>query len=156
MGAEDVAHDDAVMGQGEPEPGTIRERVRRGIADGTLGDEELVEALGEKFLVRSMSGPERIEIFKVLKGLRNAEGEVDEDAIAAFPHVIVRTACDPDSRERAFAPADVEWLADAPGGDLQRLGTAGLRVSGMGEEGESKAGKASSETPSDGSSSSSP
>ncbi len=180
MGAEDVATTvDGTMGQegadadplevAEGPRASLRERVRQGVADGSIGDEETVDALGEKFVVRSMSGRERIEVFKVLKGLRNEQGEVDEDAIAAFPAVIVRTACDPDSGERAFLagdqqwlryevdeqgnrlgdPGDEAWLGNAPGGDLQRLGTAGLRVSGMGTEAVGEAGKGSSETTSD-------
>ena len=97
--------------------------------------------------VRSMSAKARSEM---LAGSRDADGNVD--LVALYPLIVVATAHNAEG-EQLFTPADADALNTKHAGLIERLASAGLRVSGLTEEASDEAGKDSPSTPSGGSTS---
>lgn len=94
---------------------------------------------GVKVEVRSMSAKARAEM---LAGSREEDGSVD--LVSLYPLIVVATAHDAETGEKLFTPADADALNAKNAGLIERLASAGLRVSGLTEEASAEVGKDSS------------
>lgn len=84
-----------------------------------------------------------------------ATGEIVSviDQGAMMPAVVVACAHDPETRERAFAETDVEWLSLKNGAVVERIGLACMPLVGFaqpGDDGPTDTGKDDSSTTLDG------
>lgn len=102
---------------------------------------ELVEVpqWGVTIEVRGMSGRDRAAF---LSSYTDPEtGRVNWGML--YPSLITATAFDPDNGERIFDDGDADAINGKSGAALERVAQVALRLSGMQQEDEDKAGKSS-------------
>ena len=101
-------------------------------------------------LIKGMSAGERITL------MQNAYDQTTQQVnmAAVYPDVVVSCVHDPETGEALFTPADKDALMSKSSAAIESIAAVGLRLSGIGAETEDEAGKGSSSTPSDDSSSS--
>jgi len=101
-------------------------------------------------LVKGMSAGERITL------MQNAYDQKTQQVnmAAVYPDVVVSCVHDPESGEAIFTPSDKDALMSKSSAAIESIAAVGLRLSGIGADVEDEAGKGSSSTPSDDSSSS--
>lgn len=119
-----------------------------GMADATS---EIVEVPEWKLdvEVRSMSGAARAAIVQA----GAIQGQLPD--MAKFTSdIVVMCTFDPETGEQVFAKDDAELVMDKNGGALERIVTVAMRLSGFSKDAIDAAGKGSSSTPKEGSSSS--
>lgn len=104
------------------------------------------------FLVKSMTGGTRA---KMVMSSRREDGE-GTDFSKLYPAIIIATCYDPETGEKVFQDDDVELLNSKRASVVEKLGSAGMRVSGLRDEDATEEGKDSSSSPSDEPGSSSP
>jgi len=71
-----------------------------------------------------------------------------------YPDVVVSCSYDPETDEPVFTDADKEALMNKSSAAIEKIADVGLRLSGIGKDQQDAAGKDSSSTPSDDTSSS--
>lgn len=113
-------------------------------------EELLVKEWGITVLVKGMTAGERITL------MQNAFDQKTQQVnmAAVYPDVVVSCIHDPASGEPIFTAADKEALMAKSSAAIESIAAVGLRLSGIGSEPQDAAGKDSSSTPSDDSSSS--
>ena len=101
-------------------------------------------------LIKGMTAGERITL------MQNAYDQKTQQVnmAAVYPDVVVSCVHDPETGESLFTPADKDSLMSKSSAAIESIAAVGLRLSGMGNEEQDEAGKDSSSTPSDDSSSS--
>lgn len=99
--------------------------------------------------VRGMNGAERTRIMDLAMG-----GGDRLELQMVYPEIVIATSFDPESGQQIFAPSDRDALLSKAAKPLDTLAMVGMRLSGFTQEASDAAGKGSSETVSDGSSSS--
>ena len=87
-------------------------------------------------LVRGMTGADRASM---LERAVTPEGAVSFSQF--YPEVVIATSHDPSTEERLFGENDRDLLMQKSGAALDRVATAGLRLSGMTDESSKAAGK---------------
>lgn len=87
--------------------------------------------------VKSMTGKARAQMLR--EAADPETGEMDYEKL--YPQVIAATVVDPDTGEYVFTSSDVDALNLKSGAVLERLASAGMRVSGMTKEAEKELGK---------------
>lgn len=107
-----------------------------------------VDAWNIDIEVRGMTGAERTRIMDLAM---TDDGEVKLQTV--YPEIVISTAFDPATGEQVFAPGDSPNLLAKSALALDALALVGMRLSGFTQEAADKAGKDSSATPTDGSSS---
>ena len=105
---------------------------------------------GVELLVRGMSAGDRLDL------MQNAFDQTTQQVNMAivYPDVVVACAFDPKTGEAVFTEADKPELMKKASAAIERLASVGLQLSGIGKDEQDAAGKDSSSTPSDDSSSS--
>lgn len=101
-------------------------------------------------LVKGMSAGERISLMQAAYDQKT--GQVNMAAV--YPDVVVSCVHDPETGEPIFTDADKEALMGKSSAAIEAIAAVGLRLSGIGQDEEEAAGKDSSSTPNDDSSSS--
>jgi hypothetical protein len=104
---------------------------------------------GVDVLVRGMSAGDRITL------MQNAFDQTTQQVNMSivYPDVVVSCTFDPDSDEPVFTPVDKDAILAKSSAAVERLANVGLRLSGIGKEEQDAAGKDSSKSPNDDSSS---
>lgn len=104
---------------------------------------------GVDVLVRGMSAGDRITL------MQNAFDQTTQQVNMSivYPDVVVSCTYDPDSNEPVFTPADKDAILAKSSAAVERLANVGLRLSGIGKEEQDAAGKDSSVSQKDDSSS---
>lgn len=104
---------------------------------------------GVDVLVRGMSAGDRITL------MQNAFDQTTQQVNMSivYPDVVVSCTYDPDSNEPVFTPADKDAILAKSSAAVERLANVGLRLSGIGKEEQDAAGKDSSASQKDDSSS---
>jgi len=104
---------------------------------------------GVELLVKGMSAGNRLSL------MQNAYDQTTQQINMAivYPDVVVACAYDPESGEPIFTDADKADLMGKASAAIERLANVGLRLSGIGKDEQDAAGKDSSSTQSDDSSS---
>ena len=105
---------------------------------------------GVDVLVRGMSAGDRITL------MQNAFDQTTQQVNMSivYPDVVVSCTYDPGSDEPVFTPADKDAILAKSSAAVERLANVGLRLSGIGKEEQDAAGKDSSKSQNDDSSSS--
>ncbi len=99
--------------------------------------------------VRGMTAAERTRIMN----LAMKDGG-DLDLQMVYPEIVIATTFDPESGMQVFEPSDRDALLGKAATAVDRLALVGMRLSGFTKEAADEAGKDSSETVTEGSSSS--
>jgi hypothetical protein len=109
-----------------------------------------IEEWGVDLIVRGMSAGDRMTL------MQNAYDQTTQqiNMAAVYPDVVVSCVVDPDSKEPIFTDADKTALMGKSSAAIEKIATIGLRLSGIGKDEQDAAGKDSSSTPNDDSSSS--
>jgi hypothetical protein len=94
--------------------------------------------------VRGMTGAERTRIMDLAM---DEGGELKLQLV--YPEIVIATAFDPEAGQQIFQPSDRDALLSKSANALDRLALVGMRLSGFTQEDADKAGKGSSETPTD-------
>ena len=104
---------------------------------------------GVDVLVRGMSAGDRITL------MQNAFDQTTQQVNMSivYPDVVVACAFDPDSTEPIFTEADKAAILAKSSAAVERLANVGLRLSGIGKDEQDAAGKDSSKSQKDDSSS---
>jgi len=105
---------------------------------------------GVDVLVRGMSAGDRITLMQ--NAFDQATQQVNMSIV--YPDVVVSCTYDPESDEPVFTPADKDAILAKSSAAVERLANVGLRLSGIGKEEQDAAGKDSSKSRKDDSSSS--
>ena len=105
---------------------------------------------GVDILVKGMSAGERINLQKV--SYDQATGQVMMEKM--YPDIVVSCCHDPVSGDPIFTDADKDAILSKSSAAVEKIAEVGLRLSGLGKDSQDEAGKDSSSTPSDDSSSS--
>jgi hypothetical protein len=105
---------------------------------------------GVELLVKGMTAGDRLLL------MQNAYDQKTQQVNMAivYPDVVVACAYDPKTGEAVFADSDKSELMTKASAAIERLANVGLRLSGIGQAEQDAAGKDSSDTQSDDSSSS--
>lgn len=119
-------------------------------ADDIPSESATIKEWGVEVLVRGMSAGDRISLMQ--NAYDQTTGQINMAAI--YPDVVVSCLVDPDSKEPVFTSEDKSLLMSKSSAAIEQIAAIGLRLSGIGQEEQDAAGKGSSPTPSDGSSSS--
>jgi hypothetical protein len=98
--------------------------------------------------VRGMTGGDRAALMD--EALDPETGNVDLQKI--YPDAVILTAYDPTTSERVFGPEDRADLMAKSGVAIDRLASVAMRLSGFDGDAVDKAGKGSSSTKTDGTS----
>jgi len=101
-------------------------------------------------LVRGMTAGDRVTLMQ--NAVDPVTGNVNMSIV--YPDVVVACVLDPASGEPVFTDDDKSALMGKSSAAIERIATVGLRLSGIGKEEQDAAGKDSSATQSDDSSSS--
>ena len=103
-----------------------------------------------ELLIKGMSAGERVTL------MQNAYDQKTQQVnmAAVYPDIVVSCVHDPDSGEALFTPADKDVLMSKSSAAIESIASVGMRLSGMGNDEQDEAGKDSSLTPSEDSSSS--
>lgn len=101
-------------------------------------------------LIKNMSAGERITL------MQNAYDQTTQQVnmAAVYPDVVVACVHDPETGEALFTPGDKDALMAKSSAAIESIAAVGLRLSGIGNEEQDDAGKDSSSTLNDDSSSS--
>ena len=104
---------------------------------------------GVDVVVRGMSAGERITL------MQNAFDQTTQQVNMSivYPDVVVACTFDPDSSEPVFTDADKPLILSKSSAAVERLANVGLRLSGIGKDEQDAAGKDSSKSQKDDSSS---
>jgi hypothetical protein len=113
-------------------------------------ESELVEVKvwGVTVLVKSMTARDRA---KMVGNAANASGVFNLEEV--LPDLVIHCTFDPESGEQVFRPTDRDALLAKSAAAIEQIATVAMRLSGMDEDAVDEAGKDSSPTPSDDSSS---
>lgn len=101
-------------------------------------------------LVKGLSAGERIELTQA--AVDQATGSVNLSTV--YPDIVVSCCFDPETGEPVFTAADKQDIMKKSSKAIEMLASAGLELSGIGEDSADAAGKDSSSDQSEGSSSS--
>lgn len=126
----------------EPSVGRASRSIREIVASVDDSAMEVVDVpeWGVKLEVRSMTGAERAKTFE--RAQNPETGTVDYAKVN--PAIIIATVFDPETGEQVFGPDDEKMLNSKSAAVTERLGRIALRLSGLDEGAEARAGKASS------------
>jgi len=105
---------------------------------------------GVEILVKGMSAGERLHLQKV--SFDQATQQVMMEKM--YPDIVVSCCHDPETGEPIFTDDDKDAILAKSSAAVERIAEVGLRLSGLGKDAQDEAGKDSSSTPSDDSSSS--
>jgi len=113
-------------------------------------ESELVEvkAWGVTVLVKSMTARDRA---KMVGNAAGSNGLFNLEDV--LPDLVIHCTFDPESGEQVFRPTDRDALLAKSAAAIEQIATVAMRLSGMDEDAVDEAGKDSSPTPSDDSSS---
>lgn len=100
-------------------------------------------------LVKGMSAGDRIELMQTAYDVNT--GQVNMSVV--YPDVAVACAHDPETGEPVFTDADKDAILSKSSAAVEKLANVGLRLSGIGKDEQDAAGKDSSNTQNDDSSS---
>lgn len=103
-----------------------------------------------EILVKGMSAGERLHLQKV--SYDQETGQVHMEKM--YPDIVVSCCHDPETGEPIFTDADKDVILSKSSAAVEKIAEVGLRLSGLGKDASDEAGKDSSNTPSDDSSSS--
>jgi hypothetical protein len=109
-----------------------------------------VKEWGVTVLVKGMSAGERI---RLMQDAFDANTQQVNMSIV-YPDVVVACTFDPDSNEPVFAAEDKSAILGKSSAAVESLAAVGLKLSGIGKDEQDAAGKDSSSTPNEDSSSS--
>jgi hypothetical protein len=101
-------------------------------------------------LLKGMTAGERVKLMQ--SAFDQDSGQVNMAAV--YPDIVVACTYDPETGEAVFSDSDKDALMGKSSAAIESIASVGLRLSGIGKEQEDAAGKDSSSTPSDDSSSS--
>lgn len=101
-------------------------------------------------LVKGMSAGDRIELMQTAYDVNT--GQVNMSIV--YPDVAVACAFDPETGDPVFTAEDKGAILSKSSAAVEKLANIGLRLSGIGKDEQDAAGKDSSNTANDGSSSS--
>ena len=101
-------------------------------------------------LVKGMSAGDRLHLQKV--SYDQTTGQVHMEKM--YPDIVVSCCFDPESGDAIFTDADKDAILSKSSAAVEKIAEVGLRLSGLGKDANDEAGKDSSNTPSDDSSSS--
>ena len=107
-------------------------------------------ASGVDLLIKGMTAGERVTLMQNAYDAKTEQVNMSK----VYPDVVVSCACDPDSGEHVFTDADTEALMSKSSAAIEKIADVGLRLSGIGKEQQDAAGKDSSSTQNDDTSSS--
>lgn len=103
-----------------------------------------------EILVKGMSAGERLHLQKVSYDQKTGQVHMEK----MYPDIVVSCCHDPQTGEPIFTDADKEAILSKSSAAVEKIAEVGLRLSGLGKDSQDEAGKDSSSTPSDDSSSS--
>jgi hypothetical protein len=111
---------------------------------------ELVEVKvwGVTVLVKSMTARDRA---KMVASAANASGAFNLEEV--LPDLVIHCTFDPETNEQVFRPTDRDALLAKSAAAIEQIATVAMRLSGMDEDAVDEAGKDSSPTPTEDSSS---
>lgn len=144
--AEDVREADGVdeIASKTSDAAGLRDFIRN-VKDDTYEDVPVEQWKGVVVRVVSMTGTERAKALE--KYLDPTTNQIDFRKF--YPELIWRTCFHPKTHEQLFTPEDVEWLNEKNAGVLELLAGTASRLSGLDRAARDRAGKDSSSTPSD-------
>ena len=147
----------------------MSEEVKRNLREEIRGMEDLTKELvtipmwnDMKIEMRSMRGMDRVVIFTKTGGKKKktdkdpfmekppkdaVDVEADWDPEEVFPLLVVRSAYDPETGDRVFEDADVDWLVEKSADAFEILINSALKVNGMTKDAVKEAEGNSLETP---------
>ena len=105
---------------------------------------------GCDLLIKGMTAGERVTLMQSAYDARTEQVNMSK----VYPDVVVSCACDPETGDPVFTDADKDALMEKSSAAIEKIADVGLRLSGIGKEQQDAAGKDSSNTPSDDTSSS--
>jgi hypothetical protein len=103
-----------------------------------------------EILMKGMTARDRIHLMQT--AVDPVTGSINMSIV--YPDVVVACSYDPKSGERIFEDSDKDAVMGKASAAIENLAMVGLRLSGIGQAEQDAAGKDSSESPSDDSSSS--
>jgi hypothetical protein len=119
-------------------------------ADDIPSEKVKIKEWDVEVLVRGMSAGDRITLMQ--NAYDQATGQVNMAAV--YPDVVVSCLFDPSTDEPVFTVDDKALLMSKSSAAIEEIAAVGLRLSGIGQDAQDAAGKDSSPTQSDDSSSS--
>lgn len=84
-----------------------------------------------KLLIKGMTGRERNDLYERIKG--------NDDRNVFMSELILTTACDPNTGDLLFEPADRDMLSTKSASALARVFRVAMRLSGLGADAETDA-----------------
>lgn len=108
-----------------------------------------VKEWGVELLIKGMTAGERVTLMQNAYDAKTEQVNMSK----VYPDVVVACAHDPASGEPVFSDSDKDALMGKSSAAIERIADVGLRLSGIGKEQQDAAGKDSSSTPSDATSS---
>ena len=109
-----------------------------------------VSEWGVDLLIKGMTAGERIALMQ--NAVDQNTGQVNMAAV--YPDVVVACSFDPETGDPVFTNADKPAILSKSSAAVERIADVGLRLSGIGKDDADAAGKDSSNSPNDDSSSS--
>lgn len=103
-----------------------------------------------EILVKGMSAGERLHLQKVSYDQKTGQVHMEK----MYPDIVVSCCHDPETGEPIFTESDKDVILSKSSAAVEKIAEVGLRLSGLGKDSQDEAGKDSSSTPSDDSSSS--
>lgn len=103
-----------------------------------------------EILIKGMSAGERLHLQKVSYDQETGQVRMEK----MYPDIVVSCCYDPKTNEPIFTEDDKDAILAKASAAVEKIAEVGLRLSGLGKDATDEAGKDSSNTPSDDSSSS--
>lgn len=100
---------------------------------------------GVDLMIKGMTAGERVTLMQNAYDSRTEQVNMSK----VYPDVVVSCACDPDTGLPVFTDADKDVLMGKSSAAIEKIADVGLRLSGIGKDQQDAAGKDSSSTPSD-------
>lgn len=101
-------------------------------------------------LIKGMTAGERVTLMQNAYDAKTEQVNLSK----VYPDVVVSCACDPETGEHLFSDGDKDALMGKSSAAIEKIAEVGLRLSGIGKDNQDAAGKDSSNTPKDDTSSS--
>jgi len=101
-------------------------------------------------VIKGMTAGERVTLMQNAYDVKTEQVNMSK----VYPDVVVSCSYDPETDEPVFTDADKEALMNKSSAAIEKIADVGLRLSGIGKDQQDAAGKDSSSTPSDDTSSS--
>lgn len=101
-------------------------------------------------VIKGMTAGERVTLMQNAYDVKTEQVNMSK----VYPDVVVSCSYDPETDEPVFTNADKEALMNKSSAAIEKIADVGLRLSGIGKDQQDAAGKDSSSTPSDDTSSS--